>query len=613
LNYVWTELTPDGATTDVVFKDEANIYDWAYDYVYKMRDLGIVKGDTAGNFNPKSSTNRAEMATITVRLGDAIDRYEPTPSIAVTALTSYSLYSDKLNASELADVAAVIKAKTGVELASVSVKPASNYINFTVDESLKMLQYTITEENNVLTFKVSSEYAVAYFADIVADALAKRDDFTVPAGFKGEGYYTLDEATNKSEINFKCETDKNPLAYELGDDVTFRISLIQDGKLVSVPQFAYTYDPDYGTEVTELVPGYTGQFIITMDGLDKPGSAFLKVHLANRRGVKIASLDAEMVASVIFDFYNVEVSTEKPADFDSFWDGKVAELMTVEPEAISCVPCPYAYYSNTHDTYCVEVQSLGTVAYGHVTVPKNASPGSLEIRVNYTAYGAVGSDMPIYGSCIYVSVNRHEIKNHLPDADYVEYENAIGKWGFDNPNREDSYFMGALLRDVQILRYAETTFADLWNGKDIILHGGSFGGFQSIAVAGLYDKVSYIELSYPWMSDLGGADNDRHRATFMPDYTEGSKYFDSCYFAERYDGNVYMYIGLGDEVCPSYGLVSAYNVFSGNKSFRADQCAGHGPSGGPYNKVYYLSSDSPAIDPMAVEIKDNGCAVSAPN
>lgn len=610
LNYVWADLST-VETTTAAFNDEGDISDWAFDYVYKMRDLGIVKGDSAGCFNPQSSTNRAEMATITVRLGDAIDRYEPNSSVAGNALTSYSLYSNKLNASQLSDVAAVIKSKTGVELASVSAKPTGNYINFTVDESLKMLQYTITEENGVLTFKVSSDYAVAYFADIVTDALSKRDDFTVPAGFKGEGFYTLDEATNKSEINFKCETDKNPLAYEVGDKVTFRVSIIQDGKLVSVPQFSYTYSPDYGTPETALVPGHAGQFVITKDGLDKPGSAFLQVHLANRKGVKIASLDAEMKASVIFDFYNLDVSYEKPSDFDSFWDGKMEELMTVEPTAISSVPCP-AYSSSTHDTYCVEIQSLGTVAYGHVTVPKNAAKGSLPIYVSYTPYGDIGSDVPQYGSCIFVTVNRHEIKNHLSAAEYKAYETAIGQWGFDNPTREESFFMGNLMRDVQILRYAEKEFADLWNGRDITLTGGSFGGFQSIAVAGLYDKVTRIELSFPWLSDIGGIDIGRYRSVFMPDYNNGSKYFDTCYFAERFDGSVYLYVGLGDDCCPSYGLVALYNSFSGNKSMTANQCGGHGPSGGPYNGYFYVVNDG-AIDPINSEIKDNGCAVPAPN
>ena len=53
------------------YADDGNISPWAYDAVYAVYASGLMKGDTNGNFSPKASATRAEVATILYRLHSA--------------------------------------------------------------------------------------------------------------------------------------------------------------------------------------------------------------------------------------------------------------------------------------------------------------------------------------------------------------------------------------------------------------------------------------------------------------------------------------------------------------------------------------------------------------
>lgn len=57
----------------VVFKDESEFPDWAVDGINQMRITGIVRGDTAGYFNPADNATRAESAVMITRYFDALE------------------------------------------------------------------------------------------------------------------------------------------------------------------------------------------------------------------------------------------------------------------------------------------------------------------------------------------------------------------------------------------------------------------------------------------------------------------------------------------------------------------------------------------------------------
>ncbi len=611
LDYIWVEL-PDAANAIDAFTDAKKIAKWSRDAVDKMRRIGLVEGDEAGNFNPEKTATRAEIATMTVRLGAALDLYSAKPSIGGVSLDSFAVYSDVFSEKQLADTLAAVNTATGASLNS-SDKPCEYSIVFGVDDELRMLEYSLSESDGSLYINVSTPFALSYMPRIFTEAASLRAHFNIPSGYSCRGTYTLDSVTDADSVSFVCETDKNPLSYDLGDSVTFRISMISEDRLVSAPQLFYFYIDDAKYTREAAVPGHTGQLILEFDGMKKPGCGYLSVYAANRKGEKMSSVEATLSAGVAFDFYNIRALAAKPDDFDSFWDAKVAELMKVEPTAKvfkECELCKTAGYK----VYYAEVQSLGTVASVHISYPESAKHGSLPISVTYFGYGLPASNGAICSpNEICVSVNRNEVSDHMSEDYYTQHAKDIEGWCFDNPTREESYFLGMLMRDIQAIRFTEKQFGEYWNGRDISVAGGSMGGFQSVAVAGLYDRVTECNPNVPWMSDVGGYKEGRVHGSFFPDYSEGSRYYDSSYFAERFNGRVNLYAGLGDDTCRAAGTIALYNAFKCEKTGAFGQCATHGSGTGPFNKTYTVSSSSPELVHDDVTIKNNGSAVKGPD
>jgi len=619
LNYEWLEF---GKSNDAVseFSDKDSIADWATKSVDKMREMGLVKGDENGAFNPTDVATRAEVATIVVRILELKKSFDTTPRVADTSLKEYSLYSEYLSGNELDVISDSIKKETGISL-GVTDNDSGKVIVFGVDESLERLRYTVKEQNGKVYFNVSSKYAAPYFTDIIDSIVTENDHFVISKDFEGGGIFTLDEATLSAEtFSFICETDKNPLSYNIGESCTFRVTLLSDyRKLVSVPQMKWIYEDDEKVTKSGIVDGHSGQLILTFDSLKAPGVVKINVELLNKKGTNLSVLDGGPCASVIYGFDKISTYTEAPDDFEEFWSSKLAELKKVDPEAISLTLCPEQRSGFT--TYDAEIKSLNTVAYAHITIPEGAAPGSLPIYAKFDGYRSPTSDNPDYDSgAIVVSVNEHEVNNHQEKSYYDKYNDEIsnsdialdGTWGFSNPSREESYFLKMIMRDIQSIRFVESKFGDLWNCKDIVVSGESMGGFQSIAVAGIYnEKVTICNPDIPWMSDLGGITLGGKLSGWIPSYSEGSKYYDSTYFAKMFDGEVNIFAGLGDYICPPGGIVALYNAFECEKSVSFTQCLGHNDSRsyGTYYGVYEVSTKNPVIDEMKKEIVDTGCSV----
>lgn len=56
---------------DKVFNDVPSTH-WAYQYIKKLKELGIIAGDGAGNFNPDKPATKAEVATMIAKLYDVL-------------------------------------------------------------------------------------------------------------------------------------------------------------------------------------------------------------------------------------------------------------------------------------------------------------------------------------------------------------------------------------------------------------------------------------------------------------------------------------------------------------------------------------------------------------
>jgi cephalosporin-C deacetylase-like acetyl esterase len=136
-----------------------------------------------------------------------------------------------------------------------------------------------------------------------------------------------------------------------------------------------------------------------------------------------------------------------------------------------------------------------------------------------------------------------------------------------NTDREKSYFLSMYLRDSRVLDYLLTR--PDWDGKTIVLTGGSMGGQQSLALAGLRpDKIAAVLVCVPAGADTNG---DLHgRKAGYPNWPSNNAdamktalYFDPVNSASRMKVPVMAGIGFIDTTSPPAGIWTALNQIAG--------------------------------------------------
>jgi cephalosporin-C deacetylase-like acetyl esterase len=136
-----------------------------------------------------------------------------------------------------------------------------------------------------------------------------------------------------------------------------------------------------------------------------------------------------------------------------------------------------------------------------------------------------------------------------------------------NTDREKSYFLNMFLRDSRALDYLLTR--PDWDGKSIVLTGGSQGGQQSFALAGLRpEKITAVLVCVPAGADTNG---DLHgRKSGFPNWPsdnpkamETALYFDPVNFASRIKAPMMAGMGFIDTVSPPAGIWTALNQIPG--------------------------------------------------
>ena len=610
LTFAWANLEKD-ASAPTSFTDSGAIAGWARDGFDRVRELGIVKGDQNGRANPGALATRAEAATMMARLAEALDGADSSPQVAGVPLSEFSLSGDTIMTSAELDAARnVIKDHSGIDVPDAT-EGSSHRVRITEDETLQRLSYRLEERDGDLVLSLYSKFTVNMADDILEKELSKRKSVTVPAGFSTVGTFTIPSVYDTDgTVEYYGVTDKNPLSYKTSDKVTFKVSVLRGDRLVSVPYFSWTYGNDDGFSTSNDVAGQSGQLVLTFDGNKNPGTAHLEVNAKSKKGYKISSIDVKFSGSVIFNCSEIGPYCPAPDDFDEFWDAALEKFMNSEPELLESydVASPSGY-----DYYSVKIKTDGDPAYATISVPKNAEPHSLGINVYFQAYGVASTGFSNSPSFITVCVNAHSMENLRSDEYYEAKATELGDFGAIGDTRETSYFYGMLMRDVAAIRYAETAFADLWNGVDIRTNGGSMGGFQAVAVAGIYPKVNSVGTGITWLCDLGGQSSGGTRLIgWRPDYNDATKYFDTVYFAPRVNGIVSIDAGLGDNICPPCGLAALYNALTCDKSIIWTQNRDHGYGGGKHAASYYLMGMNPEISEDQVVITDTGDAVPPP-
>jgi cephalosporin-C deacetylase-like acetyl esterase len=258
----------------------------------------------------------------------------------------------------------------------------------------------------------------------------------------------------------------------------------------------------------------------------------------------------------------IRLSTTRPADFDAFWDGKLAAQASVP---INPVLTPADSDVPGVELQLFELDALGSKAHGWIAKP--ATPGKFPalIQLQYAGVYAL-PPAPVArraaAGWLMVNVDSHDKLPTDPSGNVPRGYQAIG-----NTNRDNSYFLNMYLRDSRVLDYVLSR--PDWDGRTIVLIGGSMGGQQSLALAGLRpDKISAVLVCVPAGADSNGDLHGRKAGYPNWDSTnlivmQTALYFDTVNFASRITAPVMAGLGFIDTISPPAGVWTALNQLHG--------------------------------------------------
>jgi cephalosporin-C deacetylase-like acetyl esterase len=374
--------------------------------------------------------------------------------------------------------------------------------------------------------------------------------------------------------------------YRAGDTVHWRVQW--EGPAAAPASITYIVKKGGRTEVDHggatLMDGAT-----TVDSkFEGPGTLLLEVRAEGDTSRRNRGLGGAVASPA-----RVGASSARPADFDAFWAEKLKELAAV-PANPRLEPGDAGKPNVTYSKITMD-NIRGTHIQGQLARPAEGTKFPALLIVQWAGvYGLQkgwATDRAAEG-WLTLNIEAHDIPIDQPASFYTEQSNgplrnypAIG-----NDDRETSYFLRMYLSCYRAAQYL--TERPDWDGKTLVVMGGSQGGQQTLVTAGLHSKITAALADVPagcdmlgpnvgrqpgwpqWYDQVGGKDPAKVRET--------SRYFDAVNFAPRIKCPILIGAGLIDETCPPEGILAAANQIKAPKEILLYPKGGHQDENGTH-------------------------------
>ena len=272
---------------------------------------------------------------------------------------------------------------------------------------------------------------------------------------------------------------------------------------------------------------------------------------------------------------------DQPKDFKKYWRSQVAAMRKVKPVITRTPMALPAEDAAKYDAWALELSMhQGPSVHGYLVMPKGAAKKSLPIVIFAHSAGvndvSKRSSLPqalsfakMGGGAIALDMNAHGMLDGQPQSYYDELNKGALKGYSHRPltTREDYYFRLMFLRMERALDYLCSL--PEWDGKRVAVRGGSQGGAQSIALAGIDKRVSMAVVHVPAHHDVAAGvqgrrapwpgygkeieENPELAASILP-------YFDGVNFMRNTKAAIRCEAGLVDQTCPPGAVFAAFNV-----------------------------------------------------
>ena len=400
-------------------------------------------------------------------------------------------------------------------------------------------------------------------------------------------------------VKLTARASRSDAVYHKGEPVKFVIHLERNGAPMPDSEVSWNLTKD-GLPMDQSGKVVTKNGVAEVSGkLDEPG--FLQLRVSYKDSPK--SVISAMGGAGI-DPTDIKPSRPVTEDFDAFWTAQKKRLAAIplNPK-LEEVKSP----SKTLQVFDIKADSVDSQISGYFAKPLGAKPKSLPIVM--TVHGAGVRSSSLGGAAgwaakefLAMDMNAHGIPNGKPDEFYKDLtDNALKDYRYvGRDSREKCYFLGMYLRLIRGIDFL--TSQPEWDGKTVIVYGGSQGGAQAFAAAGLDERVTFFCAAVPAMSDHTGMVAGRIAGWPKlvptvdgkpdPKVLEVSRYFDDVNMATRTKAlGAYVTTGFIDTTCPPSSVYAAYNNLKIEKHIWNDIEYGH-----PYSKEASESMMKAALD-----------------
>lgn len=281
-----------------------------------------------------------------------------------------------------------------------------------------------------------------------------------------------------------------------------------------------------------------------------------------------------------FSVDEIRPFTREPADFMDFWNRNIEDMRAV----------PLSYTKEKAEEYCtdkidcyllkIRLNKQNQSVYTYLFYPKNAQKGSCPVVLCPPGAGIKTIKEPLRhkyyaeNGFIRMEMEIHGLDPRLPKETFDDItkafngrENGYLYNGLQDPDR---YYMKrvylSLIRCLDLL-----TALPEWDGRNLIVQGGSQGGALAIVAAGLDRRVTQCIVNHPALSDMaaysagrtGGYPHfNKVDGMFTDRNMRTMAYYDVVNFARHVTADVYMTWGYNDNTCPPTTSYAVWNTFT---------------------------------------------------
>ena len=378
----------------------------------------------------------------------------------------------------------------------------------------------------------------------------------------------------RSDVLWVTVPDHADWLYKTGEKANIEIQFYKYG----IPQDGVEVSYELGgdmmpSDAKGTVRLKNGKAVISMGTMKDSG--FRDCRLTAKVGDKTYSHHIK----VGFSPEKLQPYTQLPSDFNEFWNKTKAEAaqfpLTYTKEYVE------KYSTDKIDCYLIRLQlnKQNQCIYGYLFYPKAEGkypvvlcPPGAGIK---TIKGPMRHKYYAEEGCIRFEIEIHGLNPELDEDTFGEISRAFSSrengYLVNGLDSRENYYMKrvylACVRSIDLL-----TSLPEWDGKNVIVQGGSQGGALALITAGLDKRVTACVANHPALSDMAGYKAGRaggypHLFKNTVDMDTPAKiktlaYYDVVNFARQITVPVYMTWGFNDNTCPPTTSYIVYNVLN---------------------------------------------------